>query len=203
MAGPMKLTPKQVRFVQEYLIDLNAAQAAIRAGYSAKTARVIGHEILTKPEIAAAIEKAKAERAQRTRLTGDMVVDELRKIGFANMADYMKSTPQGDPYLDFSSLTRDQKAALSEVTVEDYVEGRGEDARAVKRVKFKLHDKRAALVDLGRHLGMFATKHHGDGQMEVRTNARQFIIDRIERLAGSPRVLALIAAKRAAEEGDA
>ena len=89
MAGPMKLTPKQARFVQEYLIDLNAAQAAIRAGYSAKTARVIGHEILSKPDIAAAIKKAMAERAERTRLTGDMVVDELRKIGFANMADYM------------------------------------------------------------------------------------------------------------------
>src|SRR5271166_5161849 len=68
--APMKLTPKQARFVQEYLIDLNAAQAAIRAGYSAKTARVIGHENLTKPDIAAAIEKAKAKRAERTELTG-------------------------------------------------------------------------------------------------------------------------------------
>ena len=105
MAGtPMKLTPKQARFVQEYLIDLNAAQAAIRAGYSAKTARVIGHENLTKPDIAAAIEKAMAERAERTRLTADWVVDELRKIAGANMADYMKSTPEGDPYLDFSAL---------------------------------------------------------------------------------------------------
>ena len=117
--APMKLTPKQARFVQEYLIDLNAAQAAIRAGYSAKTARVIGHENLTKPDIAVAIEKAKAKRAERTELTSDMVVDELRKIGFANMADYMKSTPEGDPYLDFSALTPAQTAALSEVTVED------------------------------------------------------------------------------------
>jgi phage terminase small subunit len=135
----MKLTPKQARFVQEYLIDLNAAQAAIRAGYSAKTARVIGHENLTKPGIAAAIEKAMVERAERTRLTGDMVVDELRKIGFANMADYMKPGPESYPVLDFSSLTRDQAAALSQVKVS------GES------VTFKLHDKRAALVDLGRH----------------------------------------------------
>src|SRR5580700_11370390 len=117
--APMKLTPKQARFVQEYLIDLNAAQAAIRAGYSAKTARVIGHENLTNPDIAAAIEKAMAERAERTRLTADWVVDELRKLAGANMADYMRSTPEGDPYLDFSSLTRDQTAALAEVTVED------------------------------------------------------------------------------------
>jgi hypothetical protein len=105
---PMKLTPKQARFVQEYLIDLNAAQAAIRAGYSAKTARVIGHENLRKPEIAAAVEKAMAERAERTEVTADLVVGELRKIAFANMADYMKSTPEGDPYLDFSTLTSAQ-----------------------------------------------------------------------------------------------
>ena len=55
MAGPMKLTPKQARFVQEYLIDLNAAQAAIRAGYSAKTARVIGHEITTNSTAAVSV----------------------------------------------------------------------------------------------------------------------------------------------------
>ena len=91
---------------------------------------------------------AQAARAERAELTGDMVVDELRKIGFASMGDYMKSTPEGDPYLDFSALTPAQTAALSEVTVEDYVEGRGEDARQVKRVKFKLHDKQAALVAL-------------------------------------------------------
>ena len=62
----MKLTPKQARFVQEYLIDANAAQAAIRAGYSAKTAREIGHQNLTKLHIAAALEKARAKRAGRS-----------------------------------------------------------------------------------------------------------------------------------------
>jgi phage terminase small subunit len=189
MAGtPMKLTPKQARFVQEYLIDLNAAQAAIRAGYSAKTARVIGHENLRKPEIAAAVEKAMAERAERTEVTADLVVGELRKIAFANMADYMKSTPEGDPYLDFSSLTRDQTAALAEVSVEDFVDGRGKGARAVKRVKFKLHDKRAALVDLGRHLGLFEPKRKHDGTVEVVTNVREFIASKIARLAASRRV---------------
>jgi len=119
----------------------------------------------------------------RTRLTGDMVVDELRKIGFANMADYMKSTPQGDPYLDFSALTRDQTAALSEVTVEDFLDHRGEDARAVKRVKFKLHDKRAALLDLGRHLGLFETKHKHDVPVEIDiSDIRDTILKRLARL---------------------
>ena len=172
--APMKLTPKQARFVQKYLIDLNAAQAAIRAGYSAKTARVIGHENLIKPDIAAAIEKAMAERAERTRLTADWVIDELRKLAGANMADYMKSTPEGDPYLDFSRLTREQTAALAEVTVEDFLDHCGEEARSVRRVKFKLHDKRAALVDLGRHLGIFVHKPD-HGQIEVATNLHELV----------------------------
>src|SRR6266436_360549 len=153
--SPDGLNHRQRRFVQEYLIDLNATQAAIRAGYSADTAGSIGSENLTKPEIARAVETAQAERLARVELTGDMVIAELRKIGFANMQDYMSSTPEGDPFLDFSMLTRDQAAALQEVTVEDYTEGRGEDARNVKRVKFKLADKRAALVDLGKHLKLF------------------------------------------------
>ena len=153
-----KLTPKQERFVQEYLIDLNATKAAIRAGYSAKTARELGHRQLTKVDISRAIEEAQAKRAEHAELTADAVIDELRKIAFANMADYMKSTPHGDPYLDFSALTRDQTGVLSEVTVESFVDGSGEAARTVKRVKFKLYDKRAALVDLGRYLGFFAMR---------------------------------------------
>jgi len=63
------------------------------SGYSAKTAAVIGAQNLIKLNVSAAIEKARAERAERSALNADMVVDELRKIGFANMADYMKSTP--------------------------------------------------------------------------------------------------------------
>jgi hypothetical protein len=97
------------------------------------------------------------------------------------MADYMKSTPEGDPYLDFSALTR-----LSEVTVEYFVDRRGEDARAVKRVKFKLNDKHAALVDLGRHLGLFETKRKHDGTIEVATNVREFwVVDELRKIAGA------------------
>ena len=147
---------------------------------------MIGHENLTKPDIAAAIEKAKAKRAERTELTSDMVVDELRKIGFANMADYMKSTPLGDPYLDFSALTPAQTAALSEVTVEDYVEGRGEDARQVKRVKFKLHDKQAALVALARHLGMFDPKARQPPKVEVNiADVRASVLSRLARITAA------------------
>ncbi|MBB6578963.1 phage terminase small subunit [Comamonas odontotermitis] len=111
--------------------------------------------MLANASVAAAVQAAKEKRAERVEITQDMVLKELAKIGFANMHDYMRVGPDGDPVLDFSALTRDQAAALSEVTVEDYVDGRGEDAREVKRVKFKLADKRASLVDIGKHIGMF------------------------------------------------
>ena len=74
-----KLTPKQSRFVEEFMVDLNATQAAIRAGYSEKTARVIGPENLSKPACREAIERALAERAERTELTAAEVIDGLRQ----------------------------------------------------------------------------------------------------------------------------
>ena len=154
----MALTPKQERFVAEYLIDLNATQAAIRAGYSAKTAGAVGHENLRKPEIFKAVQEAMKAREQRTEITQDRVLQELAKLGFANMQDYMRITPEGEPVADLSQLSRDQAAAITEFTVEDFTDGRGEDARDVRRVKFKLADKRAALVDIGKHLGMFKDK---------------------------------------------
>ena len=75
-----KLTPKQQAFVREYLVDLNASAAAVRAGYSKRTAGATGHENLKKPEIAAAIRQAQIERAQRTELSQDYVLDGLRGI---------------------------------------------------------------------------------------------------------------------------
>lgn len=84
-----KLTNKQKRFVEEYLIDLNATQAAIRAGYSVNSARDVGCENLTKPNISEAISKAMAERSKRTGINQDRVVRELAKIGFVNMFQVM------------------------------------------------------------------------------------------------------------------
>ena len=149
------LTDKQQAFVEEYLIDLNATQAAIRAGYSEKTAQQIGSENLSKPVIQEAIREKQQERSERTQITADKVLKELALLGFANMEDYIRVTGEGDPFIDLSDLTREQAAAISEVAVDDYTEGRGEDARDVRKVRLKFHDKRGALVDIGKHLGMF------------------------------------------------
>ena len=149
------LGKRQAKFVKEYLVDLNAAAAAIRAGYSARTAKEIGYENLTKPHIAAEIARQQAERSQRLEVDADRVVQELAKVAFSNMADYMSVGVHGDPVLDWSVLTRNQAAALREVTVETYTDGHGEEALGVKRVKFRLADKIAALDKLARHLGVY------------------------------------------------
>jgi len=161
------LTPKQQRFVQEYLIDLNATQAAIRAGYSKSTAKQQGSRLLTNADIAAAVAAGGKKIGQKLELTTDMIKEELRLLGFANMLDYTKVNGNGDLVADLSKLSREQAAAMSEVTIETYLDGAGEDAQEVKRVKFKLHDKRAALVDLGKHLGMFKDDSNKPGDIHI------------------------------------
>ena len=103
-------------------------------------------------------EKASKLAAERLEISKQRVLEELAKIGFANMADFMTVGPSGEPVLNWQDLTRDQAAALQEVTVDEYVEGRGEDARQVRRVKFKLAPKQAALEQIGIELGMFVKR---------------------------------------------
>jgi phage terminase small subunit len=85
-----KLTEKQKAFVEEYLVDLNATQAAIRAGYSQKTARKIGNENLTKPDIQQAIAEAKKERSERTKVNADWLLKRLADEAEADLADLYK-----------------------------------------------------------------------------------------------------------------
>lgn len=176
-----ELTPKQQKFIEEYVVDLNATQAAIRAGYSEKTAYSMGSRLLKDVEIVNALTKYRASLAKDNDITPQRIVAELAKLGFSNMQDYMRPTADGDPMLDFSQLTRDQAAALTEVTVESYKDG--ETEKQVKRVKFRLADKRGALVDLGKHLGMFTEKIEHSGQVTMHHKpAHKAIIDRyIER----------------------
>lgn len=148
----MSLNFQQQRFVAEYLVDLNATQAAIRAGYSEKTAGSQGHDLLKKPEIAQAITDAQAERIERTNVTADRVLQELALLGFSNMGDFATPTEDGSVVFDFSAMTRAQSAAISELTVEEFMDGKGDDARDVRRIKFKLADKRGALTALLDHV---------------------------------------------------
>lgn len=149
------LTPKQEAFVHEYMLDLNATQAAIRAGYKPKAASVQGHELLRYPKVQAAISAIQAEKARKFGIGLDTVLIELAHLAFSNMEDFCRRTADGDLVPDFSEVTRAQMAAVQEITSEVYLEGVGEEALRVKRTKFKLADKRGPLTDLCKHLGGF------------------------------------------------
>lgn len=151
-----KLTAKQQRFVEEYLIDLNATQAAIRAGYSEKTAYSQGQRLLKNVEVAVRITELQGKRSDRTQITADQVVRELAKVGFANMADYADWGPGGVALIDSKDLTPEQAAVVAEVS-----ETMGEKSSSLR---FKLHNKVDALEKIGRHLGMFkdVIRHEGD-----------------------------------------
>ena len=141
------MTPLQEKFVAEYLLDGNATQAARRAGYSRQSARS-AHRLLQRQEIVAAIEAGKLERSRRGEITGERVLAEYAKIAFANMADFATFGPEGLQLKDASELTLDQAAAVAEVSESKTQHG--------GTVRFKLHDKLAALNALARHIGLNA-----------------------------------------------
>lgn len=141
-------------FVAEYLVDLNGARAAIRAGYKPTSAGAMAYKTLSKPAVAEAIRQAQTKRLAALDMTATEVLRELAAIARANVFDYMRLGRDGEPIVDFSGLDRARAAALSEVTVEDFTEGRGTDKRDVRRVKFRMHDKLAALDKLAKHHGL-------------------------------------------------
>lgn len=153
------LTPKQELFCREYLVDLNASQAAIRCGFSAKTARQQGARLLTNVVIAARVDELRAKQAERLDITADRVLKEWAKIAFSNLMDYFTVLPNGGAVIDLSKMTPEQGAALQELTVDEYMDG-GEDGRQVKKIRVKLGDKKGTLDSIARHLGMFTNKDH-------------------------------------------
>ena len=157
-----KLTPKQAEFVRQYLVDLNATAAAIRAGYSERTAKSQGQRLLTNVDVSAALAAAKAEREQRTEITQDRVVSELAKIAFADPRELMEWGPEGVKLKDSAELTEDQAASVAEVSETTTKDGGS--------LRLKKHDKVKALELLGRHLGMFTDKVKNEisGGLEIK-----------------------------------
>lgn len=145
-----KLTEKQKRFVEEYLIDLNATQAAIRAGYSVKTANEQGAQNLAKLSIKEEICKAMAERSRRTGINQDRVVMELAKIALVNPDDVIN--PEDASVRENAS--KDDLACIQSVKVKHSSSDKGD----MTEREVKLNDKIKALELLGKHLGMWKDK---------------------------------------------
>lgn len=161
----MALTAKQRRFVDEYLVDLNATQAAIRAGYSAKRADAIGYENLRKPEIADAVSAAMKDREKRTHITQDRVLQELARIAFFDIRKLY--TDDGRMRLPHE-LDDDAAAVLSALDVTEEFQGKGEDREQVGYTKkAKVFDKGSALTLAMRHLGMLTDKVEHSGTINT------------------------------------
>lgn len=158
-----RLTPKQKRFVAELMVDENATQAAIRAGYSPKSAEVNGPRLCRNRRVKEAIDAARLELAKRTQLRQEDVIAELKRVAFADPRQAFDG--DGNP-IPIHKLPEDVARAIAgtEVRVED-VPGRVLDdggevkARAVASVKkWKWWDKPKALELAMRHLGMLRDK---------------------------------------------
>ena len=172
-----KLTDKQRRFCEEYIVDLNATQAAIRAEYSEKTAYSMGQRLLKKVEAQEYIKQLKEERAARTQIEADRVIYELSLIAFSNATDYAAVVDEetyvevngnwiklldddGNPVMRRTvkpvltkDLTAEQKRALAVIK-------KGRDGFEVKP-----YDKVRALELLGKHIGLFEDKVKVNGDI--------------------------------------
>jgi len=171
-----QLKPTERVFVDEYVVTNDPRGAAIAAFRDANS----GHpraarspepralEMMRKPLVQAAIAERMKAVMDRLDISAERVLSEVAKIAFANMGDYIRVTGAGETVTDFSEVNKDQLAAVSEIVVEEYTEGRGEDAEQVKRNKFKLHDKLSALDKLMRYHGLYKE----DNKREMTVNGK-------------------------------
>ena len=162
------LTAKQRRFVDEYLVDFNVTQAAIRAGYSKRSAHVTGAETLRNPKVAAEIARRQRDLQVRTEVSQDRVVRELARVAFADAASHVRvrlrevPCPDGTrarvPVVEVkptAELTDDQRAAIASIK------------QGANGIEVKLWDKLKALELLGRHIGMFNDKLEVKGSIDI------------------------------------
>lgn len=179
------LLPRQEMFVKEYLVDLNATQAAIRAGYSRNRAEVTAHQLMRNAKIIVAIEAAMAERAKRVEVDAEWVLRRLVLIADASVEDYIRidaeGKDKGQPTIDISKLSREQFKAVAEIRVEDIESGK----RTGKRTTIKFNDKLRALELIGKHIGMFVErkKIEHTGNIEVANAARNLELRLMEAAA--------------------
>ncbi|MFE1630378.1 terminase small subunit [Brevibacillus reuszeri] len=183
----MKLTPKQQRFVDEYLIDLNASAALLRAGYKSKNPDVDGHKLLVKPSIQEAVQSRMKDRERRTEISQDRVLEQLAKIAFSDIKDFVS-------FDDFSTVIVEdkdgneypQRVGGIRVKSSDEIDGTmiSEISESQHGLKIKRPDQLKALELIGRHLGMFTDKVEHSGVMTSQViDMSGLSIDELRKLA--------------------
>jgi phage terminase small subunit len=172
LSGPIPkppLTGKQQLFVEEYLVDLNATQAAVRAGYSVRTARQVGCRLLTYVDIKAAIEAAIEERKKRITVTGDMVIAELALIAFAGMKDFVEIDEGGAiRAFPLDTLAEGKDRIIRKVREKRTIKSTADGDQVLDSIyEFELVDKIKSLELLARHMGLLHDKTEIDVRQPV------------------------------------
>jgi phage terminase small subunit len=164
------LKPGHQRFVDEYLIDFNGTQAAIRAGYSETSARSTAAELLTYPDIQTEISNRVQKQSEKLGITAERILLEASRIAFANIEDLLRIGEDGTAFIDLSKATREQMAAVSVVETEEKLErtGRGrDDFENIRKIKLRMNDKLAALTLLARHQKLLTDNLVVDGDLKL------------------------------------
>jgi phage terminase small subunit len=144
----MALNPKQERFCREYVIDLDGAKAAIRAGYSKKTAKEQASKLLTIVNVRDRVLELQTNITEKLSKSALDVLNEYIKIGFSNIQDFIK---EGFEIDDIVKLERDKAAAIESIQIIETVSEHGTN----RNIKFKLYNKITALDSIGKHYGIF------------------------------------------------
>lgn len=162
------LLPRERQFVWEYTIEPNATMAAVRAGYTARSAYSTAHRLLKKADIAAALAAVSAGVQRRTAVTAEMVVQELARVAFSDLGEAITWNDRGISFGDSATLPDRVRHAVKSVTVKrkrmmlpDGEGGFGE--WEIEEIGATMHDKVAALAHLGKHFGIF-DRAKGDGE---------------------------------------
>lgn len=156
------LTPKQEHFCHEYLIDLNATQAAIRAGYSPKSAGSIGEEILKKPEIQNFISQLQGKRVNAVRIDAEAILKELYDLAMVDITQAYDSAGWLKP---LEEIPENVRKAISYLEVNELFDGSGPEKHIIGvNRKIKFYDKPKSLELLGKHLKLFTERHELTGK---------------------------------------
>ena len=159
------LTPKQAAFVREYLVDSNGKQAAIRAGYTERSAEVTASKLLRNPKVREVVEAGKAVVAERAEVEAVEVLRELKRIGFADPGRVLDAD---GALLPLHKMPEDIRRAISSVEVEELFEGKGEERVQVGTLtKVKFWDKPKSLELLGKYLKLFTDKVELGGELKL------------------------------------
>lgn len=172
----MKLNEKQLAFCREYTVDFNATQAAIRAGYTVRSAGQIGERLLKKDEIGHQIKLLLEKTSERLEISKDRVLQELAAIGYSNVVDFIDDDNKVKSLKD---IPRILTKAISGIEVTETTETNMATGKSTTEIntKLKFHPKTAALDSLSKHLGLFEKDNNQKAKLKITVTNKKPVVD--------------------------